>query len=215
MSILERLAAIAASKKSAPARQKQSAQKTTENEALNWANTPLKKLQKARICKLAEQAYKVQKYIDVPLEEWRRSEQEIACGRSSLRECTQVHFLSLVAHFQALAGDTAESKKTWSRTGRVKDSGIMHDTHENRQTAMAKITQALKEHQAAMALTGQPPAVTYPYVLAIVKNQHKKPIDQLTATQLQRLVFTVTNRIAAKEGRGHSRNRNKSQRRRK
>lgn len=215
MSILESLAAIAASKKSAPARPKQAVPKTTDNEALDWSQTPLSNLQKARIAQLAAQAYKAQKYLDLTLEEWRRSEQEIACGRSSLRECTQVHFLSLVAHFQALAGDKAESKKTWSRTGRVKDSGIMHDTHENRQTAMAKITEALKEHQAAMALTGQPPAVTYPYVLAIVKNQHKKPIDQLTATQLQRLLFTVTNRISAKEGRGHSRNRNKSQRRRK
>jgi hypothetical protein len=215
MSILERLAAITASKKSAPARTKPVPEKTWDNEALDWSKTPLSKLQKARIAQLAAHAYKAQKYLDQPLEEWRRSEQEIACGRSSLRECTQAHFLSLVAHFQALAGDTAESKKTWSRTGRVKGSPILHDTHENRKTAIEKITEVLDEHKARREAHGNTPSITWPYVLAIVKNQHKKPIDQLTAAQLQRLLFTVTNRINAKEGRGHSRDRNKSQRRRK
>jgi hypothetical protein len=179
MTTLDRLAAIAASKKSAST---DSQLKTAE--ADNWATTPLSNLQKARIAQLATQAFKTQKYIEIPLEEWRRSEQEIACGRSSLRECTQVHFLSLVAHFQSLAGDSAAAKTTWSRTGRVKDSGIVHDTHENRQTAMAKITEALKAHKARMALADQPPAVTYPYVLGIVKNQHKKPIEDLTSGRL-------------------------------
>ena len=213
MTALERLAAIAAKSKQQP--QPSTSPKAQPNQADNWASTPLSNLQKARIAQLAAQAFKTQKYIEIPLEEWRRDEQEIACGRRSLRECTQVHFLSLVAHFQSLAGDSAAAKTTWARTGRVKDSGIMHDTHENRQTAMAKITEALNAHKARRAHAGNPPEVTYPYVLGIVKNQHKKPIEDLTATQLQRLLFTVLNRISAKEGVGDSKHRNKSQRRKK
>jgi hypothetical protein len=216
MSILERLAAIATAKKS-PAKTRPCApEKTWDNEALVWSKAPLSNLQKSRLAQLAAQAYKAQKYLDVPLDEWRRAEQEIACGKSSLRDCTQTHFLSLVAHFQALAGDTTSAKNTWKSTGRVKGSTILHDTHENRHAAMANILQELKDHKERLAQwKSDPPApITYPYVLAIVKNQHKKPIDELTAAQLQRLLFTVVNRITAREGRGKTKDRNKSQRRR-
>ncbi len=217
MTTLERLAAIAASKNKPveilPIRKV----KRWDDEALNWSTTLLSNTQKALIAQLAAKAYKAQKYLDVTLEEWRRDEQEIACGKRSLKSCNQTHFLSLVAHFQALAGEATQSKNTWSRTGRVKGSTILHDTHENRKTAMANIMQELDDHKARLAKwkTEPPAPITYPYVLAIVKNQHKKPIEELTAAQLQRLLFTVVNRITAREGRGHPKDRNKSQRRRK
>jgi len=213
MSILDRLAAIAAKAKQQP--QPSTPPKTQSNQAENWATTPLSNLQKACICQAAAAAYKAQKYIETPLNEWRQSEQEIACGKSSLCDCNQTHYLSLLAHFQTLAGDHAKAQKTWSKTGRVRGSTILHDTLDNRKVAMAKITEALNAHKARMALANQPPVVTYPYVLGIVKNQHKKPIEDLTATQLQRLLFTVNNRISAKEGVGDSKHRNKSQRRKK
>lgn len=103
---------------------------------------------------------------------WRHVEQGKACGIQSLRECSQDHYGRILAHFEALAGDTAAAARTLGR-----------DADNERRLARYKLDQALRERGLE---TG--------YAAAICRQQYRCPLDQATAGQLWRLLYTVRNR---------------------
>jgi hypothetical protein len=49
------------------------------------------------------------------------------------------------------------------------------------------------------------------YFESIARIQHGRGLENLTAPELQKMLFTVRNRIAAREGRGETKHRNKKQ----
>jgi hypothetical protein len=200
------------------------------------AGAPLSKLQKARIAQVAKQAFDYQDALGLVEAEgssasarftaWRQEEQRKAVGRSSLTECGNNHFRSLVAHFLTLAGKDDKAFGYHLRTGRVKDRGAIEDTHENRETYRKLILDELLAHgrrcdprhasyDAALAgvVESSGGLITAHYIIAIAKKQCKgRGLDSLTAVELKNLHFTARNRIAAREGRGKAANRNKGQR---
>lgn len=103
---------------------------------------------------------------------WRHVEQGKACGIQSLRECSQAHYGRILAHFQRLAGATAAATRTAAR-----------DADNDRRIARHKLDEALRERGLS---TG--------YVVSICKRQNRCSLDEATAKQLWRLVYTVRNR---------------------
>lgn len=69
---------------------------------------PLSKLQKAAVCAEARKAWEAtgMSHIVKDASEWRQHEQEQAVGKSSLRECTQLDYKRLLAHFRGLTGES-------------------------------------------------------------------------------------------------------------
>jgi hypothetical protein len=132
-----------------------------------------------------------------------------------------------MAHFLTLAGKDASAFRLAVRTGRVKDHGAIADTYEARETRRAQILAELlshgrrcdphsAEHQPDLAATvaANGGIITAGYVIAIAKNKcHGRSLESLTAAELDQILFTTRNRIAAREGRGTSQTRNRSQRR--
>lgn len=198
---------------------------------------PLSTRQKAVISQTARQAFDIQDRAGLidgsavsdskRFETWRRAQQAEAIGISSLRECGNNHYRPLMAHFLVLAGKDDSAFRLAVRTGRVKDHGAIEDTHENRETQRALIMQALVDHShrcdalhkdydadIAAKVEAAGGIITPGYVIAIAKNKCKgRGLDSLTARELSQIHWTITNRIAAKEGRGTPASRNKSQRR--
>lgn len=198
------------------------------------AGKPLSNLQKATISQTARQAFIVQDragLVDATgsetarLAEWRHRQQLAAGCPASLRDCGNNHYRSLMAHFLCLAGKDDTAFRYQLKTGRVKDRGAEEDTHENRETQRRLIVQALlehgrrcepqaKEYDPALAATVAENGgiITQGYVVNIAKMKNKgKSLDSLTATDLAQILYTIRNRIAAKEGRGKPARRNKKQ----
>lgn len=191
--------------------------------------------QKAVISQTARQAFDVQDRAGLidgsgsdskRFETWRREQQLAAVGISSLRECGNNHYRPLMAHFLTLAGRDASAFSLALRTGRVKDHGAIEDTHEARETRRAQILAALLDHgrrcdprsaeydgKIAAIVATKGGIIAAGYVIAIAKNKCRgRALDSLTATELDQLLWTTRNRIAAREGRGAPANRNQKQR---
>ncbi len=196
----------------------------------------LSKLQKARIAQVAREAFDFQDRLGninaIPglteskqFEAWRRGEQLAAVRIASLTECQNEHFRPLLAHFLTLAGRDDEAFRYQMKTGRVKDHGPVEDTHENRELWRAKISQALIEHagkliegaptynaRIAAAVAENGGQIRTGYVLAIAQRRCKgRSIASIQAEELRWVYLTLVNRIAAKEGRGKTKARNKKQ----
>jgi hypothetical protein len=142
----------------------------------------LDNMQKARICILARSAFERLGSGGVPpsnYADWRREEQFKAVGKLSLRHCLQSDYLSLVAHFQALAGDTDRAFNTHLR-----------DSLQEKEIARYKLEEACEERGLNLSYPG-----------VICRRQFKCELDQANAKQLWNLVFTVKNRrrVAADE----------------
>lgn len=103
---------------------------------------------------------------------WRHVEQGKAVGIQSLCECSQAHYGRLKAHFEQLGGRTAAAQRTAAR-----------DSDNDRRVARFKLDEALRERGLS---TG--------YVVSICRRQNRCELDQATAKQLWRLVYTVRNR---------------------
>lgn len=104
---------------------------------------------------------------------WRHVEQGKACGGiQSLREMTQAHFGRVLAHFKALAGDSDGAARTLAR-----------DADNPRRIARFKLNQALRERGLELG-----------YVIAICRRQFRCELDEASAGQLWKLVYTVRNR---------------------
>ena len=131
--------------------------------------------QKARICILAREAYALQ-FTDWEFPEWRHAEQEKACGKASLCDCTQADFLRLKSHFLRLSGEEGEARRVETRAAT-----------EPRRIARYKLMQALAERGLAPG-----------YAEAICRRQYHCGLDDASEKQLWRLVFTVRSRRAAR-----------------
>lgn len=199
------------------------------------AGKPLSNPQKSTISQTARQAFNVQDRAGliegtgsdtVRFEQWRRAEQEKCTGIASLRACGNNHYRGLMAHFLTLAGKDDSAFRYQLRTGRVKDHGAIGDTHENREEQRKLIVEALLGHgrrcdpksaeydeDIAAAVAEKGGIITQAYVITIARAKCRgRSLDSITATELKQILWTVRNRIAAREGRGKTSKRNKSQR---
>jgi hypothetical protein len=179
--------------------------------------------QKAALAQLARQAWDALDELglvaDVPGESaaarftcWRRAQQAEAVGRESLRDCRNDDYRPLRAHFNSLLGRDDRAFDDLMRTGPGPKAENAEDTREARERQKALISAAVRQHQAAGG------SIHPGYVLAIARRKFRRPqlrdFLDLSAGQLAQLLWTVRNRIAAKEGRGASGKRNRSQARR-
>lgn len=158
---------------------------------------------------------------------WKAAQLMEAVGQTTLLDCTNSDFRPIENHFNALMGKVSK-KKTGpvNRRGKKPDKS---DTHESRQEVRALIIQALEDHarkvmhpvtaedkrcsECALEKGG---IITAKYVEALAAGKFRnKRLRDLTTHDLRQLHYTVVNRITAREGRGQTRNRNKSQRRKK
>lgn len=96
-------------------------------------------------------------------------------GIQSLCEMTQAHYATVLAHFQALAGDGAAADRTRAR-----------DADNGRRIARYKLDEALRER-----------GLTPGYVGAICRRQFRCELGDASAGQLWKLVYTVRNRRPA------------------
>ncbi len=163
--------------------------------AQNWVTKGLTNPQKAQLSIAARDAYDVQSNHGLTegqtYDEWRHAETKIACGKESFRDCTNKDFRSILARFYALAGREQDAAALWQKTGRVKGSEELNDTHENRELCKALIRDKIAASQGA---------INDSYVAAIIRNKHQgKTIHDLTASELQQLVYTITARLSKKE----------------
>lgn len=193
---------------------------------------PLSNKQKAVIAQTARQAWDIQVragFTDgLTYDEWRHAEQAKACGTSSLRAATNNHYRPLMAHFLTLAGKDVPAFRLYVKTGRATGHGDVEDTHENRETQRHLIMAEIIAHghrcdasfrhatydpklaDHAASLGG---IITAAYVLKIAQGKCRgRGINSLTAPQLAQVLYTAKNRIAAREGRGATANRNQKQR---
>jgi hypothetical protein len=109
---------------------------------------------------------------------WRHHQQQqvLGGGRHSLREATQEDYLRLVAHFRLLAGDEQGARGAMLR----------HQTEPQR-VAMHTLERECKER-----------GLNFPgYPGAICSHQNRCHLDQASAKQLWRLVYTVRSRRKA------------------
>lgn len=106
---------------------------------------------------------------------WRHVEQGKAVGVQSLRACHQGHYGRLLAHFQAMAGETAAAAHTLAR-----------DADNDRRIALYKLREALRER-----------GLQESYAAAICRNQYRCALNDASPKQLWRLVFTVRSRKKA------------------
>ena len=174
---------------------KKSPRKPAAKSAQMWVTKPLNNPQKAQLSIAARDAFKIQEnhgLTDTDFDTWRREQIHIATAQqcSGLREATNKHFRSILARFYALAGKEKEAAELWQKTGRVKGSEQVGDTHENRELARAIIRDKIAASNGL---------INDSYVAAIVRNKHQgKTLHDLTAAELQQLVFTITARLNKK-----------------
>ncbi len=195
---------------------------------------PLSNRQKAAISQTAAAAFLVQDRAGLVEEKgsdtarcnaWRHSQQKAAGFPASLRDCGNNHYRGLMAHFLCLAGKDDSAFRYQMRTGRVKDHGAIEDTHENRETQRKLIMDELLAHghrcdpahadhdpDTAAKVLEKGAVITAGYVIALAKGKCKgRSLDSLTARELSQILWTLKNRIAAREGRGSTATRNKTQ----
>lgn len=185
--------------------------------------------EKAVLCQLAKVAFDKLSALDLTdglkITEWRRREQLAAVGKEHLTDCTRDDWRPIAAHFYGLVGWSHRAFLMWMQTGKATDNSPAGDTHEAREEFLHLILGNIAEHQrivemprdaaeraASTAARIKGGAITRSYVEAIARIQHGRGLEQLTAGQLENMLATTRNRIAAREGRGDARNRNKKQR---
>lgn len=108
---------------------------------------------------------------------WRHWQQGEACGRQSLKACTQDDFLRLKAHFLALCGRTEQATHTLTRAA-----------NEPQRLARYKLAQALQER-----------GLREEYAAAICRRQFRCELADASPKQLWNLFYTVRNRRPKKE----------------
>lgn len=159
-------------------------------------------------------------------ETWRHEQVMAQVKRSGLSQCQNSHYRKLLNHFRALRGGPAAPApptRRWSREG--------GDTHERRQQVLHQLARELGSHArrvenpqseadiaAAAAATLKGGIITEGYLLVIARGKNPSAtlddvgcLITLTAAKLEQLLSTLRNRIAAREGRGKTENRNKGQ----
>lgn len=119
-------------------------------------------------------------------------------GRIS--EASRAHYADLESHFAMMAGQSVRAFNAAMDTGLEDDGTTLRA--DSKQAAFV-----LKRLKAAMAAKG----IHMNYAVKIAKDKFAGK-TVLSAKQMWNMVYTLTNRQSAKEGRGNTANRNKSQR---
>lgn len=181
-------------------------------------NRPLSRDQKATLSVLAAEAFAIQSRHGLveegtKVDAWRRAE-SIAAAGVRISEAKQAHYRPLLGHFQALAGkQTADTLANITAAEDDPDRQAVMQHLRNAVAGFAETPDKIGEK------TGWHRAESY--LLTIANNQRSgvrvNTLAQLAETwpvaKLWSLVYTMRNRTAAKDGRGYSADRNKSQRR--
>lgn len=103
-------------------------------------------------------------------EGWRHVEIGNATGGiQSLRECTQAHYATVLAHFQRLAGRAEAAQRT-----------LVRDQDNGRRIAMHKLTAALRER-----------GLVLDYAATICRSKFKCPLDRASESQVWKLFYDV------------------------
>lgn len=160
-------------------------------------------------------------------EDWRHAEVYKCVRREGLSKCQNVHYKKLLIHFRSLRGETTvgadSAGKKWSREG--------GDTEERRTQLVHQIAHELGSHarrvdkpqsaaeqRLADHAISKGGAIGISYLMAIAKAKNPGQtlhdegcLIKLPASRLEQLLYTLRNRISAREGRGETKNRNKDQ----
>jgi len=161
------------------------------------------------------------------LANWRHDETKKACGKSSLTQCRNSDYRKIYDWFSAMTGRSYNPQMHC--TG--KQSGQRGDTMERREQLIILIEEALMEHARVVSeprneaeraasqiaqVNGGSIGEGYILSIARAKNKHADlkhfgDLIKLKSVPLEQLLYTTRNRIAAREGRGSTKNRNKNQ----
>lgn len=181
--------------------------------------SPLSSTQKALLCVRAKQAWQVARQRgaiddDVTAEEYREQGQVEACGKRSLRECTQADFLAIAGKWWVVLGNLDLAFNAFLNGGEQNEA--------RRQMAwrlagqVAALAEALEHKHCAetgiMLQEAETARQAWAYTTAIAKDKFGRRVDSLDADELEQLGFTIRNRANAKRGVGDSTTRNKKQR---
>lgn len=139
---------------------------------------PLSRTQKAELCLLAREAFGASGATGDP-EEWRREQQLATTGKESLTLCTQDDYLPLKARFLELKGES----------GRAMNAHISHAT-EPKRVARYNLNAALADANLPLA-----------YAEAICRRTQKCGLEEASAKQIWRVVYTIRNRKKKNGGR--------------
>jgi hypothetical protein len=182
---------------------------------------PLSKKQLITLNIAAKQAYDYQLRnggIDFETaDQWRHAQVMECVGMPGLRACHNGHYRALVNHFARMAGKIV-SYDAQILAGKPTRASAPEDTYQNRQIEATLILESIMDHADRMRKKGRTDIITAAYVEKIAAAKFKTThgeLRHLTVEQLSQLLFTVRNRINAREGKGDSDNRNKKQRRKK
>jgi hypothetical protein len=161
------------------------------------------------------------------VDDWRHAEVWKCVRREGLSHCQNSHYRKLLAHFRTLRGEFTPGAP--DKTSRQSREG--GDTLERREQVLVLLAKELGHHArrvenpqteaearlAAHASTkGGVIGEDYLMALARAKNPGQTLHDtgcllKLPASRLEQLLYTLRNRIAAREGRGDPKKRNKGQ----
>jgi hypothetical protein len=175
-------------------RSRQDARPRRQKTARNWAaSQALSNVQKAKLSILAKACWQIHVeagIFDGTEKEFRHQQVEIASGKSGLTACSNADYRSIYAHLLKLQGNTSKAAAVYSKTGRVKGSSEVHDTHENRELAFHQIMRLIQNSEGA---------ITDSYAAEMSRDMFAgSHIHQLTASQLQTLLFHLVQRLRSK-----------------
>jgi hypothetical protein len=201
-------------------------------DAAGKGDLPLSKKQVQAVAIEAGKAFRLLDQMDLTEgmaeDDWRRAQVAALVKRSGLSKCQNSHYSKLMRHFKRLQGEKTVPSPSGSQSG---EGG---DTLERREQLLALIASDLGHHQrrvdhpadahewacseAAMAKGGK---IGPGYLLGIARAKNpgctiadEGALITLPASRLEQLLFTLRNRIAAREGRGKVDQRNKGQKKR-
>jgi len=173
----------------------------------------------------------------ISFDEWRAEEVMAAVGRPGLTACDHDHFCDLMAHFKTAAGKddealtwylkgskNAERQIAWSIADTLAAHiALAHATAEQiaATTPPRQLKRRLERHATLLDHPEGP--LSFDYLVSIVRDKTRRPdltlsadlktslAERCTAGQLAQIRFTLVNRIAEREGRGNTCDRNRSQ----
>ena len=184
----------------------------------------------------AREAYAVQN-PGIGFDEWRAEEVMAAVARPGLTACDHGHFCDLMGYFKTAAGKDDEalnwflkgSKNTerqiaWSIADLLaKHIALARTSYDNlaAQFSGGKLNRMIAARESI--LDHPEGLLSFDYLVAIVRDKTRRAdltltadlknslAERCTASQLAQIRFTLVNRIAEREGRGNTSDRNRSQ----
>lgn len=165
--------------------------------------------------------------VNDTFEDWRHAQVWACVRREGLRQCLSSQYRKLLTHFRSLRGELTPDEGKARRQSR--EGG---DTLERREQLLSALaaelgsharrvenpqTEAESRHAAYASTKGGVLNEAYLMAIAKAKNPGQTLHDvgcliKLPASRLEQLLYTLRNRIAAREGRGDGAARNKKQR---